>query len=52
MPGTGSRIIIKSRFLNPSKNEKGGTGTYAQYLGTREGAVRIAEDEKNNPASK
>ena len=52
MPGTGSRIIIKSRFLNPSKNEKGGTGTYAQYIGTREGAVRIAEDEKNNPASK
>ena len=52
MPGSGSRIIIKSRFLSPSKNAKGGTGTYAQYIGTREGAVKIADSEKNKPASK
>ena len=51
MPQTGARIIIKSKYLNSSKNYNGGTGNYAQYIGTREGAVKIAEDTKNNDAS-
>ena len=51
MPNNGARIIIKSKYLKKGKNNSGGTGNYASYIGTREGAIRIAENTKNNPAS-
>ena len=51
MENLSARIILKSSYLNPSKNDSGGSGTYAQYIGTRDGAVKISEDLKDNPSS-
>lgn len=51
MANLGARVIFKSKYLNASKNSSGGSGSYAQYIGTREGAVKISESLKNNPAT-
>lgn len=41
-------IVIKSKYLKASKQSSGGSGTYANYIGTREGAVKIAESKIND----
>lgn len=51
MANLGARVIFKSKYLNASKNSSGGSGSYAQYIGTREGAVKISETLKNNPVT-
>lgn len=51
MASLGARVIFKSKYLNAAKNSSGGSGSYAQYIGTREGAVKISETLKNNPAT-
>lgn len=51
MVSNGARVIFKSSFLNPSKNSSGGSGTYAEYIGTREGAVKISESTKGLPVT-
>ena len=47
----GSRIIFKSHYVKANKNKDGGSGRYAQYIGTREGVVTIADDLKGSPAT-
>lgn len=51
MSGMGSRIIFKSRYVKPGRNKSGGTGRYAQYIGTREGAVKMTDSQKDKPAT-
>lgn len=45
--GGGSRIILKSHYNKPSKNQGGGTSKYASYIATREGVVKYSESLKD-----
>lgn len=56
MTGVGARIILKSRYNNPSKNASGGTGKYAQYVSERDGVVKetisLADDNATEAQQK
>lgn len=47
----GARIILKSHYVNARKNSRGDSGRYAQYIGTREGAVMIEKSERDKPVT-
>ena len=51
MEGNGARIIFKSHYVKSKHNAQGGTGRYASYIATREGAVMIETSERNKPAT-
>lgn len=52
MEGNGARIILKSHYVKASNNASGGTSRYASYIATREGAVKIGDSTRANPATK
>lgn len=51
MEGNGARLILKSHYVKASNNASGGTSRYASYIATREGAVKITDSVRGEPAS-
>ena len=51
MEGNGARLILKSHYVKASNNASGGTSRYASYIATREGAVKITDSVRGEPAT-
>ena len=51
MEGNGARIILKSHYVKASNNASGGTSRYASYIATREGAVKMTDSKRDDPAT-